>query len=131
MPLRTRRAKSSASRLVGRMQPCDWVSHLGLSAHERRSKAKKLLDIAGQTPTTTVILGDINDWFWAGPVRAALAREFPGRTLYPTFPSWLPLLRLDRIYCQPARALLGSRVEMLARHVSDHICVVAEIKPRV
>jgi len=68
------------------------ATHLGLSTHERRSQAKKLLDIAGQTPTTTVVVGDFNDWF---------------------------------------RALLGSRVETLARHVSDHICVVADIKPRV
>ena len=98
---------------------------------DTRSQAKKLLDIAGQTPTTTVVVGDFNDWFWAGSVRAALARELPGRTRYRTFPSWLPLLRLDRIYCRPARALLGSRVETLARHVSDHICVVADIKPRV
>ncbi len=107
------------------------ATHLGLSTHERRSQAKKLLDIAGETPTTTVVVGDFNDWFWAGSVRAALAREFPGRTRYRTFPSWLPLLRLDRIYCRPARALRGSRVETLARHVSDHICVVADIKPRV
>ena len=107
------------------------ATHLGLSTHERRSQAKKLLDIAGETPTTTVVVGDFNDWFWAGSVRAALAREFLGRTRYRTFPSWLPLLRLDRIYCRPARALRGSRVETLARHVSDHICVVADIKPRV
>jgi endonuclease/exonuclease/phosphatase family metal-dependent hydrolase len=106
------------------------ATHLGLSTHERRSQARKLLDIAGRTPTTTVVLGDFNDWFWAGSVRAALARELPGRTRYRTFPSWLPLLRLDRIYCRPARALLASRAETLARHVSDHIGVVAEIKPR-
>ncbi len=105
------------------------AAHLGLSAHERRGQAKKLLDIAGRTPPTTVVVGDFNDWLWAGSVRAALAREFPGRTRYRTFPSWLPLLRLDRIYCRPARALLQSHIEPLARHLSDHVCVVAEVRP--
>jgi endonuclease/exonuclease/phosphatase family metal-dependent hydrolase len=106
------------------------AAHLGLSTHERRGQAKKLLEIAGPGRMTTVVTGDFNDWFWVGSVRSVLAREFPGRTRYRTFPSWCPLLRLDRIYCRPAEALVASRIDGLARHLSDHIAVIAEVRPK-
>ena len=105
------------------------ATHLGLAIHERRGQARRLLEIAGTTGTTTIVMGDFNDWFWPGSVRKLLSWEFPGRTRCRTFPSRFPLLRLDRIYCRPARALISGFVDPLARTLSDHLPVIADIQP--
>src|SRR5690606_21920650 len=95
-------------------------THLGLSIRERRSQARALLKlIEGEGPV--VLLGDFNDWFWPGSVRSVLRRVMPGRSRHRTFPSWCPLLRLDRIYCRPRRALLRSWTDGQARSLSDHL----------
>jgi endonuclease/exonuclease/phosphatase family metal-dependent hydrolase len=104
------------------------ATHLGLSIRERRSQAAALLDLIGPAPTPTVVLGDFNDWLWAGSVRAQLSRELPARTHYRTFPSACPLLGLDRIYCRPRGALLSSFVDRVGRHISDHLPVIADVQ---
>jgi endonuclease/exonuclease/phosphatase family metal-dependent hydrolase len=105
------------------------ATHLGLSIRERRSQARTLLDIAGERSMTTMIIGDFNDWFWPGSVRAALSRELPGYTRYRTFPSRLPLLRLDRVYCRPGEALIRSYIDGHARTCSDHLPIIADVAP--
>jgi endonuclease/exonuclease/phosphatase family metal-dependent hydrolase len=103
------------------------ATHLGLSTHERRSQTKTLLDIAGEGGATTVVAGDFNDWFWVGSVRGALSRVLPGCTRFRTFPSFLPLLRLDRVYCRPESALKQAFTDPAARHISDHLPVIADV----
>ncbi len=103
------------------------ATHLGLSMGERRGQARKLLELAGPSGMTTVVLGDFNDWFWAGSVHSVLARELPGRSHYRTFPSFCPLLKLDRIFCRPASALRSLFTDRSARHVSDHLPVIADV----
>jgi endonuclease/exonuclease/phosphatase family metal-dependent hydrolase len=105
------------------------ATHLGLKLSERHRQCRKLLHLATASPLTTVMMGDFNDWMWPGSVRSVLARKLPGRTRHRTFPAALPLLRLDRIYCRPADALLSSRIDSSARAVSDHLPVIAEIRP--
>lgn len=105
------------------------ATHLGLSIRERRNQARTLLGIAGEGTMTTLIIGDFNDWFWPGSVRAALSRELPGYTRYRTFPSRLPLLRLDRVYCRPAEALIRSYIDGRARSCSDHLPIIADVAP--
>jgi endonuclease/exonuclease/phosphatase family metal-dependent hydrolase len=105
------------------------ATHLGLAIRERRSQAKALIDIVGRCAMTTMVVGDFNDWFWPGSVRSALSRELPGYTRYRTFPSRLPLLRLDRIYCRPGPALIRSYIDVSARVCSDHLPVVADVAP--
>ena len=104
------------------------ATHLGLALGERRTQARALLDLIGEDAMTTVALGDFNDWFWVGSVRAVLARALPGRTRYPTFPAICPVLRLDRIYCRPREALVRWRTDMTARRVSDHLPVIADVR---
>ena len=106
------------------------ATHLGLSIRERRNQAKTLLEIAGQRSMTTMIIGDFNDWFWPGSVRAALSRELPGYTRYRAFPSRWPILRLDRVYCRPGTALIQSYIDVSARLCSDHLAIVADVRPR-
>ena len=102
--------------------------HLGLSLRERRQQAAMLSAIAGTARQTTVMLGDFNDWFIYGTVRRALATILPGRTRQRTFPARWPLFMLDRIYCRPRHALLRSWTDPLARRVSDHLPVIADIR---
>jgi endonuclease/exonuclease/phosphatase family metal-dependent hydrolase len=99
-----------------------------LSIRERRDQSRALRDLIGAVPITTVVLGDFNDWLWVGSVRGVLARVLPGRTRHRTFPAVCPILRLDRIYCRPAQALLSSFTDPQAWHVSDHLPVVADVE---
>jgi endonuclease/exonuclease/phosphatase family metal-dependent hydrolase len=105
------------------------ATHLGLSMRERRNQAAMLLRIAGDRAVTSIVAGDFNDWIWPGSVRRTLSWEFPGRTRYRTFPAFCPILRLDRIYCRPARALIASFVDPLGRFISDHLPVIADVQP--
>lgn len=103
------------------------AAHLGLSLAERRFQAQRLLEIVKKHPTTTIMLGDFNDWFWPGSLRNALRHEFPARTRHSTYPSWLPLLRLDRVFCWPRHIMLRSFVDRSARRVSDHLPVIVDV----
>ncbi len=103
------------------------ATHFGLSLAERRTQARRLVAIARQHDTATVMLGDFNDWFWPGSLRDAFRHELPGRTRHATFPSWCPILRLDRIFCWPPQILLRSFVDRSARRASDHLPVIADI----
>ncbi|MBS4083796.1 MAG: endonuclease/exonuclease/phosphatase family protein [Rhizobiales bacterium] len=103
------------------------ATHLGLSLRERNAQLRLLLEMIGDGPELTVLVGDFNDWIWAGSVRNALKRVLPGRTRHRTFPAWRPLFRLDRIYCRPARSLIQSFVDVHGREVSDHLPVIADL----
>jgi endonuclease/exonuclease/phosphatase family metal-dependent hydrolase len=103
------------------------ATHFGLSLAERRTQAKRLVAIARRHALPTVMLGDFNDWFWPGSLRDALKHEMPGRTRHATFPSWCPVLRLDRIFCWPPQILKRSFVDRSARRSSDHLPVIADI----
>ena len=104
------------------------ATHLGLSIRERRRQAETLTELAGgEAPA--VVVGDFNDWFWPGSVRSVLSRVLCGRTRFRTFPSKFPMLRLDRIYCRPRDALAASFIDRSARALSDHLPVIADLKP--
>ena len=104
------------------------ATHLGLSFGERGAQTRKLLELVGEGSTTTVLLGDFNDWLWAGSVRRPLASALPSRTRHRTFPSICPTFHLDRIYCRPAGVLVRSFVDRKARQVSDHLAVIADVR---
>lgn len=104
------------------------ATHLGLSLGERRGQSRALLRLIGETPMTTVVLGDFNDWFWVGSVRKVLAAKLPARSRLRTFPSVCPVFRFDRIYCRPVSALTSTWTDPEARTVSDHLPVIADIR---
>jgi endonuclease/exonuclease/phosphatase family metal-dependent hydrolase len=103
------------------------AAHFGLSLAERRTQARRLVEIARRHPMTTVMLGDFNDWFWPGSLWKALKQELPARTRHATFPSCCPIFRLDRIFCWPRETKMFSFVDREARAASDHLPVVADI----
>jgi endonuclease/exonuclease/phosphatase family metal-dependent hydrolase len=108
--------------------------HLGLGASERREQLARLLPLAS-AGAPLVIGGDFND-FPPGPVslsfRHLLLDAGARRTERRTFPSWLPLLRLDRIYCSPELTCVHAFVDRsgAARRASDHLPVVADLEVR-
>lgn len=112
--------------------------HLGLREAHRRQQLQQLCklvrdEVPGDAPL--VVAGDFNDWQLAGHKLLCecvdlhevfvTAHGRPART----FPSRMPLLRLDRIYARNARS---HRPVALPRrpwsHLSDHAPLAAEIR---
>jgi len=102
------------------------ATHLGLSIHERYAQAQALVSLV--RPARTVVLGDFNDWFWVKSVRRVLAQVCPNRTRLRTFPSALPLMRLDRIYATSDSPIGKVWTDAAARAYSDHLPVIADIE---
>ncbi|MEZ4741735.1 MAG: endonuclease/exonuclease/phosphatase family protein [Bdellovibrionota bacterium] len=104
--------------------------HLGLLEAERKSQVKALCQrIKESVPETDAVIlaGDFNDWRLTAD-RTLMEeldlqegyRSIHG-TLARTFPSWMPLLRLDRIYfrglaIKQAISLTGSPWNRLSDH---------------
>ena len=105
--------------------------HLGLGPGERRRQLRKLLPSLDARPL--VIGGDFND-FPPGPVTLTFKNHLldTGARLphSRTFPSYYPLLRLDRIYVSPATHVLSARVERSATSAvaSDHLPLVVDLE---
>jgi endonuclease/exonuclease/phosphatase family metal-dependent hydrolase len=106
------------------------VTHLGLRAAERRYQVRRLLAALSEGQHRfIVVLGDINEWI----LRSRPLRWFHARFGKPpaprTFPSWLPLFALDRVWVLPREALLDIRTHATAitRIASDHLPVRAVI----
>jgi len=110
------------------------ATHLGLSPAERREQVRRLLDWIGppgEDPAqTTILLGDLNEWFlWGRPVK--WLRSYFGTTPSPaTFHTRFPLFALDRIWVFPVKRLLNVEVFATreAKSASDHFPVIATLK---
>jgi endonuclease/exonuclease/phosphatase family metal-dependent hydrolase len=113
-------------------------AHLGLLEAGRRSQISKLcrrIDTLVPHDCPLIVGGDFNDW-------REKASGILGQTLQleeaflqqtgshaKTFPSWLPVLKLDRLYfrgleCRESR--LGSEQEW--KGLSDHLPIIADFK---
>jgi endonuclease/exonuclease/phosphatase family metal-dependent hydrolase len=107
------------------------ATHLGLLPSERRYQVQRILEtVEDDDRAVTVLLGDINEWFVAArALRWLHARFGPGAGAR-TYPSWLPIFKLDRIWARPCDALRNFRVHLTpaSRRASDHLPVSASIK---
>ena len=107
------------------------ATHLGLVPSERRAQIRRLLAcILHQQAVTTVLLGDLNEWFlWRRSLRW-LYSSFDPTPAPPTFPSGFPVFALDRIWVRPRRRLRELKVhkQPLARQASDHLPLRAVIE---
>jgi endonuclease/exonuclease/phosphatase family metal-dependent hydrolase len=101
------------------------ATHLGLSIRERHAQAAAIAGLIDRP--LTIVVGDFNDWFWVKSVRSVLARCCPSRTRLRTFPSRLPMMRLDRIYVAPGARIVNAWTDRGARAYSDHLPVLADI----
>jgi endonuclease/exonuclease/phosphatase family metal-dependent hydrolase len=102
------------------------VTHFGLRAAERRYQVRRLLEALSKGQSRFIIvLGDINEWVLRSrPLRWLYARF--GKPPTPrTFPAWLPLFALDRIWVLPREVLLEVQAHAtpLTRIASDHLPV--------
>lgn len=111
--------------------------HLGLLEAERRTQVRAICDrIEQMVPhdEPLVLGGDFNDW--RGQVTGPLRRTVEAKEVFQelegnharTFPSWLPALKLDRIYyrgmnARRALCLTGQPWSKL----SDHVALYAEL----
>jgi endonuclease/exonuclease/phosphatase family metal-dependent hydrolase len=112
--------------------------HMGLFEGERKSQIKKMCErILEHIPEDEplILAGDFNDWS-ASSDRAITQylnltegyKNIHG-SLAKTFPSWAPMIKLDRVYVrgvevQSAEALKGSPWNSL----SDHVPLYLELK---
>jgi endonuclease/exonuclease/phosphatase family metal-dependent hydrolase len=105
-------------------------THLGLLPAERRKQVRSLIEALANYPPPLVLMGDFNEWlFWGRPLR--WLRSHFGRIPSPaTFPSRLPLLKLDHILCEPRQRLQSLTVDKspLARDASDHLPLLANYR---
>jgi len=124
-------------RLNGSMQSIHCFSiHLTLFEHGRRRQITQLIDeIIYLTRSAPVIIaGDFNDWRNSlGPLMASYGFQEVFETLFGkparTYPSFKPLLRMDRIYIRG----LSVRTSRTLNHwggISDHIGLLAELDLR-
>ena len=108
------------------------ATHLGLHPGERRTQVKLLLrEFESDRALPTVLMGDLNEWFlWGKPMRwlHAYFEETPAPA---TFPAWLPVFALDRIWIKPRLFLgeIGTHRSHMAKIASDHLPIVANVVP--
>lgn len=108
------------------------VTHLGLSAAERRQQVTQIIEILQEISPDEplVILGDMNEWAPGGEALKwlhGLMDEAPSKR---SFPSWCPLFALDRVWSRPRGSLTHFDVHRTsaARRASDHFPVKAVIE---
>jgi endonuclease/exonuclease/phosphatase family metal-dependent hydrolase len=113
------------------------VTHFGLGIAERRFQAQRLLRALDQEPPEAaglvVVMGDFNEWFPLSRSLGWLSRRFGPARAPLTYPAFLPLLPLDRIWVTPAAALVDIQALSTGqtRVCSDHLPVKATIDPDV
>ena len=109
--------------------------HFGLSERERRWQAAQLVEHAEfqkSADLPTLIAGDLNDWRNTLGRRCFLAHGFHHATTplrrFRTFPAFLPLAAIDKIYYRGALRVMETRVVRgrAARRASDHLPVVCD-----
>lgn len=109
--------------------------HLGLREGHRQQQLLLLCELIRTLPASeaVIVAGDFNDWrLKAQPAltRCGLREVFVESFGIPakTFPAWLPLLRLDRIYVRGVQAHAPILIPSLPwSRLSDHAPLAAEI----
>jgi endonuclease/exonuclease/phosphatase family metal-dependent hydrolase len=115
---------------IGRIELA--VTHFGLIAGDRRAQAEHVATMLGAPAVPRVLGGDLND----GPrssILATLAGEHLVRADSPaTFPSFLPVARLDHLLVDRRLTIAGIERPMLwaIRAASDHLPLVLTLTSR-
>jgi len=103
------------------------VTHLGLPIWERHFQVARLLKALGDGRAEQLVLvGDFNLLLALGTKLRRFYRRLGPAPLLTTFPARFPLLPLDRIWSQPARALIK-----LVRHQTPVSCVASDHLPLI
>ena len=130
------RAAIDADVLVGDRVLRVIATHFGLHAAERRQQANRLMAAVGEPVPTSwhevnavLLMGDLNEWRGRRGAIRFLDRHLGPSTAARTFPSWMPVLPLDRIYAGGPAVLRDVDVyrSPLARLASDHLPLVGSL----
>jgi phospholipase D1/2 len=108
------------------------TTHLDLHSRHRRRQFETLLDeLVPTTRPPTVLMGDFNEWWPRSRALAALRRHAELPPAPRTFPSWLPVLALDRIALSACRlqGRIRRHLTPLTRRASDHLPIFADLVP--
>ncbi len=105
--------------------------HLGLLPSSRLLQARQLSSEVTDDDSTTILLGDFNEW--RGGTATALApllSRFGPHASVPSFPAIRPIAALDRILVSGSQATVDLAIHdgPLARQSSDHLPVVARVR---
>lgn len=106
------------------------VTHLDLAARCRERHILRLATMLRRGPSLpTVVLGDFNEWRPCARALARLGEVADQFFRLRTFPSWAPLLPLDRMALRHCRARSRPKVWISGRAwlASDHLPVVADL----
>jgi len=112
------------------------ATHFGLHAAERRQQANQLmaalrepLPAKRREAHAVLLMGDLNEWRGRRGAIRSLDRSLGPSAAAPTFPSWMPVLALDRIYADGPAVLsdVGVYRSPLARLASDHLPLVGRL----
>ena len=112
------------------------ATHFGLRAAERRLQANRLMTALGGTlpphrreAEAVLLMGDLNEWRGRSGAIRAFDRQLGPSAAERTFPSWMPVLALDRIYADGPAVLRDVEVyrSPLARLASDHLPLVGNL----
>ncbi len=104
--------------------------HLGVSPRERALQAERLFELCSTTRGDFhILLGDFNEWSRFSAVSRRLRAHFDATRQLATFPSWAPVVGLDRVWVHPRGHLRETRVDAspAARRASDHLPLVATV----
>lgn len=130
------RGAIDADLLVGDRVLRVFATHFGLHAGERRFQASQLLAALGEASANqrgaadaVLVMGDLNEWRGRSGGIRLLDRRLGPSAVPRTFPSWMPVLPLDRIYADGQAALRDLHVyrSPLARLASDHLPLVGTL----
>lgn len=112
--------------------------HLGLFSFERERQVIKLIERINEfvdKDEPMIIAGDFNDW--QGHSNTLLQKELGVTEVFTemtgrcarTFPSWLPMLSVDRVYSRGLVVVEGRRIhEPVWKGLSDHLPLLAEFQ---
>ena len=112
------------------------ATHFGLHAVERRLQANRLMAVLVEPlaanrrlADAVLLMGDLNEWRGRSGAIRLLDRRLGPSAAARTFPSWLPVLALDRIYAGGPAVLRDVYVyrSPLARIASDHLPLVGNL----
>ena len=104
------------------------ATHLGLWYRDKRYQLDKLREILiNNNDLPIIMLGDLNEWL-GNSVKNKLYDVIEAKTEHRSFPSPLPILRLDRIMCKGGLLLTETRVVREAFKTSDHLPIIATVR---
>jgi endonuclease/exonuclease/phosphatase family metal-dependent hydrolase len=110
------------------------VTHFGLSSRERFYQGEQLVKaVAHRRDAMVVVLSDLNEWHRYGRTSRSIKTHFGRSVRLRTFPSWMPIFALDRVWVWPENALVSTRVhrQAPAPQASDHLPITATISTAV